>query len=126
MLSQNNIKILGHKKDLRKVYSESDIVLLPSWREGLSKSLIEAGAMSKPIITSDTPGCRDIIDHGINGLLVPIKDSRSIELAILFLKRNKIIAEKFGQKIRSKVKKKFDVKLVNRQTIHIYRKLLKD
>ena len=85
-------------EDLRQVYSESDIVLLPSWREGLSRSLIEAAAMSKPIITTDTPGCKDIVEHGINGLLVPIKDSRSIELAILFFKRNKIIAEKFGQK----------------------------
>ena len=84
ILSQENIKILGHMQDLRQVYSESDIVLLPSWREGLSRSLIEAAAMSKPIITTDTPGCKDIVEHGINGLLVPIKDPKAIELAILF------------------------------------------
>ena len=124
ILSQNNIKILGHKKDLRKVYSESDIILLPSWREGLSRSLIEAASMAKPIITTDTPGCKDIIDHGINGLLVPVKDSRAIELAILFLKRNNKIAKIFGQKIRSKVKKNFDVKIINEQTIKVYNDIL--
>ena len=124
ILSQKNIKILGHKKDLRKVYSASDIVLLPSWREGLSRSLIEAASMSKPIITSDSPGCNDIIEHGINGLLVPIKDPKAIALAILFLKRNNKIAKKFGQKIRSKVEKKFDIKIVNKQTIGIYNRFL--
>ena len=124
MLSQKNIKILGHKEDLRKVYSESDIVLLPSWREGLSRSLLEAASMSKPIITTNTPGCKDIIDHGLNGLLVPIKDPKAIELAIIFLKRNNKIAKKFGQKVRLKVVEKFDVKLINKQTFDVYKKLL--
>ena len=80
--------------------------------------------MSKPIITTDTPGCRDIIDHGINGLLVPIRDPKAIELAITFLKRNNNIAKIFGEKIRSKVQKRFDVKIINKQTIEIYKKEL--
>ena len=124
ILSQKNIKILGHKTDLRGTYSDCDVVLLPSWREGLSRSLIEAASMSKPIITTDTPGCRDIIDHGINGLLVPIRDPKAIELAITFLKRNNNIAKIFGEKIRSKVQKRFDVKIINKQTIEIYKKEL--
>ena len=92
---------------------------MPSYREGLSRSLIEAAAMSKPIITTNTPGCRDIIEHGVNGLLVPIKDPKAIELAIIFLKRNNKIAKIFGQKIRLKVVKKVDVQLINKRTIDI-------
>ena len=49
---------------MRDLYDQCDIVILPSWREGLSKTLIEAGAMSKPVITTNVPGCKDIIDHG--------------------------------------------------------------
>tara|TARA_B100001989_G_C24527077_1_gene459297 strand:- start:130 stop:1266 length:1137 start_codon:yes stop_codon:yes gene_type:complete len=124
-INQNkNIFLLGHRSDMREVFSKSDIVVLPSWREGLSKSLIEAGSMEKPIVTTDTPGCRNIIDHGVNGLLVPIKDPKAIELAILFFIKNKIAAKNFGKNLRCKVQKKFDVKIINNQTIALYKKIL--
>ena len=119
-----NIFFLGHRSDMREVFSNSDIIVLPSWREGLSKALIEAGSMEKPIITTDTPGCRNIIDHGVNGLLVPIKDPKAIELAILFFMKNKITAKNFGKNLRCKVQKKFDVKIINNQTIALYKKFL--
>jgi len=122
--SNKNIILLGHRSDLKEIYSTSDIVLLPSWREGLSRSLIEAAAMEKPIITTNVPGCRDIIDHGINGILVPLKDPKAIELAILFLIRNRLTAKVFGKNIREKVKKRFDVKKINSQTLKIYNQTL--
>lgn len=65
------LRLLGHVTDIPSLYRQADIVVLPSWREGLSRSLIEAAAMQKPIITTDVPGCRDVVDHGISGLLVP-------------------------------------------------------
>ena len=56
---------------MKELYEKVDIVVLPSLREGLSKSSIEAGSMSKAIITNNVPGCKEIIDHGVNGILVP-------------------------------------------------------
>ena len=118
------IKFLGHSSNMEKVYSECDIVILPSWREGLSRSLIEAGAMGKAIITTDVPGCRDVVDHGINGILIPVKDPKAIESAVLFIIKNKNIAKIYGKNIRKKVEKKFDVKIINRKTINIYNQIL--
>ncbi len=122
--TNNNIKILGHRSDMKDIYSQSDIVILPSWREGLSKSLIEAGSMEKPIITCDVPGCREIIQHGINGILVPLKNAKALELAIIFLIRNQNIAKQYGRKIRLKVKEKFDIRIINQKTIGVYKKIL--
>ena len=68
------IKLLGHISDMRSLYQKIDIVVLPSWREGLSKALIESASMGLPIITTDIPGCNDVVDNGISGLLVPVKD----------------------------------------------------
>lgn len=122
--SNKNIKMLGHRTDMKNIYSQSDIVVLPSWREGLSRSLIEAGSMEKPIITCDVPGCREIIDHGINGILVPLKDTKALELAIIFLIRNRNIANQYGKKIRLKVQERFDIRIINQKTIDIYKKIL--
>ena len=124
LVTNKNIKILGHRSDMKNIYSQSDIVILPSWREGLSRSLIEAGAMEKPIITCDVPGCREIIDHGINGILVPLKNAKAIELAIIFLIRNQNIAKQYGRKIRLKVKERFDIRIINQKTINVYKKTL--
>ena len=60
------------------IYTDSDIVVLPSYREGLPKSLIEACAVGRPIVTTDVPGCRECVKSGYNGYLVPAKDSRAL------------------------------------------------
>jgi glycosyltransferase involved in cell wall biosynthesis len=62
--------------------SEVDVMVLPSYREGLSKSLIEAAAMSLPIITTDVPGCREVVEHKFNGILCQAKSMSSLENAI--------------------------------------------
>ena len=55
---------------MKDIYKKIDIVVLPSWREGLSKALLESASMNLPIITTNVPGCRDVVIHGITGLLV--------------------------------------------------------
>ena len=116
--------IHGKLNDMKEIYIKSDLVVLPSWREGLSKSLIEAASMEMPIITTDVPGCNDVIDHGINGLIVPIKDYQSISLAIELLILNPLLAERFGKAARKKVRNTFEIKIVNNFTINQYYKLL--
>jgi glycosyltransferase involved in cell wall biosynthesis len=106
------------------LYAASDIVVLPSWREGLSRALIEAAAMERPIITTDVPGCRDVVDHGRSGLLVPIHNPRSIALAIRLLLDNPDLARRFGKAARQKVVAEFQVSLVNQSTLAQYERLL--
>ena len=99
-------------------------MVLPSWREGLSRALIEAAAMERPIITTDVPGCRDVVDHGISGLLVPQRDARAIELAVRLFIENPDVANRFGKAARQKVVAEFQVSLVNESTLQQYSRLL--
>lgn len=122
--ADSRISCLGHVDDMRALYAASDLVVLPSWREGLSRALIEAAAMERPIITSDVPGCNDVVDHGSSGLLVPVRDSRGIELAIRFLLLNPDLARRLGKEARRKVVAEFQVSLVNQSTVNTYRHLL--
>lgn len=117
------IRCLGHVDDMCALYAASDVVVLPSWREGLSRSLIEAAAMERPIITTDVPGCRDVVDHGRSGLLVTLHDARAIELAIRLLLANPDLARRFGKAARQKVVNEFQVSLVNKQTLDQYQRL---
>jgi len=122
--SEPRIRCLGHVDDMRALYAASDLVVLPSWREGLSRALIEAAAMERPIITTDVPGCRDVVDHGRTGLLVPLQDARAIELAIQLLLENPDLAARFGKAARQKVVEEFQVSLVNESTLKQYARLL--
>jgi len=124
LLNHPCVRVLGHVSDMVALYDDVDIVVLPSYREGLSKALIEAAAMQKPIITSDVPGCRDVVDHGISGLLVPPRDSRALALAMELLLHQPDLARTFGLAARSKVAKEFAVELVNQRTLAAYKELL--
>ena len=121
---EKRIQFLGHVDDMRKLYATSDLLVLPSWREGLSRSLIEAASMEKPIITTDVPGCRDVVDHGRTGLLVPVRDHHALRLAIQLLLDRSDLAFQLGVAARIKVVEDFEVSLVNDRTLHQYRKLL--
>ena len=119
------IIIKGFVSNMRSLYADSNIVLLPSWREGLSKTLIEASAMEKPIITTNVPGCRDVIEHGFNGLLVPPKDIEALYLAIKFMINNSNLAKKFGKRCRDRVKNNFATKKINNETLRVYQDCFK-
>ena len=117
------VNCLGHVADMRSLYASCDIVVLPSWREGLSRALIEAAAMERPIITTDVPGCRDVVDHGRSGLLVPVRDGRSLALAIRLFIDNPDLARRCGKQARRKVKAEFQVSLVNSSTLEQYKQV---
>jgi glycosyltransferase involved in cell wall biosynthesis len=122
--AEPRLRCLGHVDDMRALYAASDIVVLPSWREGLSRALIEAAAMERPIITTDVPGCRDVVDHGRSGLLVPLRHGPAIALAIRLLLENPDLARRLGQEARRKVVNEFRVSLVNEHTLQQYAQLL--
>ena len=84
---------------MKNIYLNTDIVILPTWREGLSRALLEAGSMELPIITTNVPGCKDIVLHRKTGLLVNKGDPTSIRNAISFLMNNKNLCKKFSQNV---------------------------
>ncbi len=110
------VKYFGHIKDIRPLIQKSDCVVLPSYREGMSRLLTEAIAMEKPVISSDTPGCKDIVDDGENGFLVPVKNSDAlVEAFIKFLNLDEPQRLSMGRKGRIKAINEFDDEVIAKQ-----------
>ena len=122
--ANKNINFLGKMSDMKSIYLKSDIVILPSWREGLSKSLIEAASMSLPIITTNVPGCKEIIENNKSGILVPLKNKLLLKEAIKKLIKNPKIGIKYGLRARKLVKNRFEISFINKQIFQIYKNLL--
>jgi glycosyltransferase involved in cell wall biosynthesis len=107
------ITYLGEREDVISVIADSDCVVLPSYREGLSRVLLEAASMAKPIIATNVPGCREVVDDGINGYLCEPKDVPSLVRQMEKMIQLPLEARKMmGIKGREKVKREFDENLV--------------
>jgi glycosyltransferase involved in cell wall biosynthesis len=111
---------LGEVSDVRPIIAESDVVVLPSYREGTPRALLEAAAMAKPIITTDAIGCREVVDDEINGFLVPVKDSSSLAQAMEQMISDPQMRKRMGKAGREKVKREFDEKIVIKKILKIY------
>ena len=123
---ENKIEYLGRRSDIRELIDLSDIAVLPTYyREGKPKFLLEAASMGKPVITTDVPGCRDIVENGENGILVPIKNVESLFTAVIKLINNSELRRKMGEISRKKAEKEFDEKIVIEQTLKVYDRLIK-
>jgi glycosyltransferase involved in cell wall biosynthesis len=114
---------LGHVTDMPGLYQGADVVVLPSYREGLPKSLIEAAACGRALITTDVPGCREVVHHEVDGLLVPARDPVALARAIARLQDDPVLTTTLGAAARRKALEKFDEKLVIRETMQIYDEL---
>ncbi len=121
---EGNVKILGYQKDIAKLYAKSHIICLPSYREGLPKSLIEAAAASRAVVTTDVPGCRDVIIPKITGLLVPVKDEKALADAIQWLIENPKERINMGKKGRILAEKEFSIQKVVEDHLEIYQQLI--
>jgi len=117
------IEWIGHVDDVKPFIVKSDVVVLPSYREGLPKVLLEAASCGRAIVATDVPGCREIVEHGINGLLVPPKDVSSLAEAMLKLAKDPGLRLQMGQNGRKKVLREFDDKIVIKKTIEVYKKM---
>lgn len=118
------IEWLGHVDNIERVIATSDIVVLPSHGgEGVPKILIEAAAMAKPLIATDVPGCRDVIESGVTGFLVPAKESAPLASAIEKLLENSELRYSMGAAGREKVSQEFDVKMVIQKTLEVYKQM---
>ena len=126
LIRNENISFLGKCNNMPEIYKNMDIVVLPSWREGLSKTLLEAAAMSMPIITTNVPGCRDIIKNNFSGLLVPLKSKEKLKSALKILLNDDELANKLGRNARKIVSEKYEVKNINKQILKVYNNFLMD
>lgn len=102
---------------------QSDIVVLPSYREGMPKSLLEACAIGRPIVTTNAIGCKECVEEGINGYKVKPRDVEELALAIEKLIVNKDLRIKFGNAGRQKAEREFDVKEVIKTHLELYEQL---
>ena len=122
--TSNHVKILGFKNDIAKQYAAANIVCLPSYREGLPKSLIEAAACGRAIVTTDVPGCRSAIVPNKTGLLVPVRDPVSLADALQFLVENPSIRQEYGEEGRNLAENKFSIEKVVSAHLRLYRDVL--
>lgn len=121
--SEGIIEWMGHCKDVARAWAESHIAVLPSYREGLPKSLLEAAACGRPIVATDVPGCREIVDHGVNGLLIPPKDAQALSDAIQRLIEQPDLRRRMGERGRARVVELFTEERVVQETLAVYRSI---
>lgn len=117
-IKEGIIEYLGTTTDVRPQIAESDVFVLPSYREGVPRAALEAMSMRKPIITTDAPGCREVV-NGKNGILVPVGDSSALALAMLSFIEHPESIEEMGLESRKYCEERFDVRKVNQQIIEI-------
>ena len=116
---------LGHVDDISALWARAHIAVLPSRREGLPKSLLEAAACGRPMIATDVPGCREFVIPGETGLLVPYDDPPSLARAIETLVTSPALRSSYGRAARRLTVARFSAEAIGRQTVDLYRNLVK-
>lgn len=114
------ISYKGWQQDTKQYYENADIFVLPSYREGIPRTVIEAMSMSLAVITTDSVGCKDTITHNRSGFLVPIKDIKSLQTALEQLITQKDLREKFGNNARKEAVNEHDISIVIKRYLALY------
>lgn len=110
----------GWQSDMPAVYRQSHLVVLPSFGEGLPTALLEAGASARAVVTSDAPGCRDVVEDGYNGLLVPPQNASALAVAIQRLLEDPALRRKMGHNARQRVEQRFSDAHIIARTLEVY------
>ena len=119
-IEEGIVEYLGHSDNVQDEISKVDCVVLPSYREGLSRVLLEASSMETPIITTNVPGCRDVVDDGVNGYLVKVKSSEDLAHAIKkMISLSGLELQMMGEAGRSKVIKSFSEEKVVKKYLYL-------
>jgi len=114
------VEYIGEQSDVAGLYARSHIAVLPSYREGLPKSLVEAAACGRAVVTTDVPGCRDAIEADQTGLLVPPRDARALAFAVQRLADDPALRQKLGEQGRQLAERAFDIRQVVQRHLEIY------
>lgn len=115
----------GSRQDIPSILAASDIFILPTaLREGIPRVLLEAAAVGLPIITTDTPGCKEVVENGVNGFLVSLRDPAAFSQAVIRLVEDQKLRISFGKKSRQRAVEKFDISVISNETQLVYQHLL--
>lgn len=123
-VGKGDLEWWGHQINMAEILSQATIVVLPSYREGMPKVLLEAQALGRPIVTTDVPGCREAIEDGKTGFLVQVKDEQSLADAIEKLINNDELCLEFSHNARVLAEQKFDIEQVVKTHMNIYENLV--
>jgi len=123
--AENVVEFAGQVADMPGFLNGLDLFVLPSYREGLSRSLIEAGACGLPAVTTDVPGCRDVVFDGDNGLLVPARDAAALADAVERLVADAGMRKRMGERAREVVVDRFSNEVVNGKTLELYKEIVR-
>jgi glycosyltransferase involved in cell wall biosynthesis len=117
------ITLLGHIDDITALWRRCHIAVLPSHREGLPVSLLEAAACGRPLVSTDAPGCREIALHEQTGLTVPIEDAPALAQAMLQLAHSPVLRALYGGAARKLVEDKLSAKIIGRAVVDLYNRM---
>lgn len=117
------IDYLGYVRDVPQLLSRSTVVVLPSYREGVPRVLLEAAACGRPVITADAPGCREAVEDQSTGYLVPVKDAASLAAATQKLVSNLELCQQMGVAGRCRVETQFDEQIIANRYLDLYRQV---
>ncbi len=123
---EKNVLFLGERIDVDEIYAAMDMFVLPSYREGLGISLLEASAMKKPVVATDIRGCREAVEDGAGGILIPRGDVEALKEAVLYVMTHQTEAKKMGENGRLKVKEEFNEKIVFDRIKREYSRLIEE
>jgi len=119
------VECWGFREDMPDVLASAHVVCLPSYREGLPKALIEAASCGRPIVATDVPGCREIVRHEDNGLLVPVREAAPLADALERLIADPDLRARLGARGRERVMNEFSEEHVIAATLRLYRELVR-
>jgi glycosyltransferase involved in cell wall biosynthesis len=122
--AEPGITWLGHVTDIGGLWARAHIAVLPSRREGLPKSLLEAAACGRPMIAADVPGCREVVLHGETGLRFPVDDAPALAEAIETLAGSPQLRARYGEAARRLAVERFSAQAIGRQTVDLYRRVV--
>ena len=122
--AQGDVELWGYQENMPHIWAQADIACLPSYREGLPKSLIEALATGLPCVTTDVPGCREVVAPNANGLLVPAREVQPLVDALQTLIDSPALREEMGRIARRRAVAEFSSDRVVRETLSVYRSML--
>lgn len=120
---QHGVEWWGRRDDMAGLLRSAHVACLPSYREGLPKSLLEAAASGLPIVTTDAPGCREVVRDGVNGLLVPVRDAAALAEAMRKLIDDPALRRRMGEQSRLMAETEFGQETVVAQTLAVYREV---
>lgn len=113
----------GKRSDIQEVWGQAHVALLPSYREGMPRSLLEGAACARPLVATDSPGCRDLVQDGINGLLVPLHDGKAIADALQRLNDDPALRQRLGQNARKMVVETYSTQAIAQNIKDLLKKI---